>query len=116
MSEVVSFTYRPPARFDDNPWTKAQIDEAPDAGGPWTTIDTVTFDTPDLDPAHPGERSFTTENGTAPEQWYRVTFVDVDDGVSTPTTPIQNIDPSDTLAGDPRDLCTLADIAERTPG
>jgi hypothetical protein len=115
MSEVVSFTdYRPPERFDGNPWTQAQIDEAASSAGPWSTIDTVTFDTPDPDPASPQDRSFTTGNGTAPGLWYRVAFLDGSGGVSTPTAPIQNT--TSPRAGDRRDLCTLADIAERTPG
>lgn len=97
MTEVVSFNnYRPPARYDDVPWTQAQIDEAANATGPWTTIDTITFDVPDPDPADPGERSFTTPNGTAPDLWYTVTFIDDDSGTSIPTTPIQN-----TAAGTP---------------
>lgn len=115
MSEVISFNnYRPPERFDDVPWTRAQIDEAPAATGPWTTIDTITFDDPDDDPSDPQARSFTTANGTAPDLWYRVTFLDGADGETEPTTPVQNTIPGSTP--NRRDLCTLADIAERTPG
>jgi hypothetical protein len=91
MSEVVSFAdYRPPARFDGQPWTQAQIDEAPAATGPWTTIDTITFSVPDVDPSDPQEQSFTTPNGTAPDQWYQVTFLDDSGGIAIPTTPVQN--------------------------
>jgi len=91
MTEVVSFNdYLPSARYDGNPWTEAQIDEAETFDGPWTTIDTITFDVPDPDPANPGERSFTTPNGTAPDLWYRVIFLDDAAGQSMPTTPVQN--------------------------
>lgn len=91
MTEIVSFNnYRPPARFDDVPWLQAQIDEAGTFTGPWTTIDTVTFDVPDTDPSDPQERSFTTPNGTAPDLWYTVTFLDGSGGRSIPTNPVQN--------------------------
>ena len=91
MSEVVSFeNYLPSARFDGNPWTQAQIDEAEAFDGTWTTIDTITFAVPDPDPADPAERSFTTPNGTAPDLWYRVIFLDAAAGQSMPTTPVQN--------------------------
>lgn len=88
---VVSFeNYFPPARYDDTPWTEAVINEGSTSAGPWTVIDTITFDVPDPDPSDPGPRSFTTPNGTAADLWYTVTFADDFSGVSTPTTPIQN--------------------------
>src|SRR6185436_8195768 len=96
MSEVINFTgLLPAARFDGDPWTQAQIDEAESFDGPWTTIDTIadtdwTPTGPDADPADPGERSFTTPNGTAPDLWYRVIFLDDAAGQSMPTTPVQN--------------------------
>ena len=96
MTEVVSFDdYRPSARYDGNPWTEAQIGEAEAFDGPWTVIDTIasTDWTPagsDADPANPLERSFTTPNGTAPDLWYRVIFLDDAAGQSMPTTPVQN--------------------------
>lgn len=92
MSEVVSFeNYFPPARYDDIPWTQAQINEGASSTGPWTVIDTITFAVPDPDPSDPGPQSFTTPNGTAPDLWYTITFVDGSTGVSTPTTAIQNV-------------------------
>ena len=91
MTEVVSFNnYRPPARFDNVPWTQAQIDESDAFDGVYATIDTITFDVPDPDPSDPEERSFTTPNGTAPDLWYTVTFIDDFAGTSIATTPIQN--------------------------
>lgn len=113
MSEVVSFdNYRPPARFDSNPWTDAQINEGASSTGPWTIIDTITFTVPDSDPADPGERSFTTPNGTAPDLWYTVTFLDATSGQSTPTVAIQNI-PSDQPYATTDDLFRVLKV--RTP-
>lgn len=91
MTEVVSFSdYTPPARYDSVQWTQAQIEESDAFDGTWATIDTITFGTPDPDPADPEERSFTTPNGTAPNLWYRVLFLDDAAGASMPTTPFQN--------------------------
>lgn len=114
MSKVVSFeNYRPPARFDGNPWTEAQIDEATTSAGPWTTIDTITFATPDTDPADPAERSFTTPNGTAADLWYTVTFLDIAGGKSTPTTPVQNTTTGSTPYATTGDLFRILKV--RTP-
>lgn len=113
MGLIVSFeNYLPPARFDDEPWTEAQIDEAPEATGPWTTIDTIELDPVDDDPTSPQLRSFTTPNGTALNLWYRVIFLDGDANESQPTEAVQNAPPTDTS----RDLCTLADVLGYVPG
>jgi hypothetical protein len=92
MSIVVSFVgWTPPERFDGNPWTDAQIEEAPDpTDGPWTLIDTIALSPLDADPTDPVLRSLTTSNGTTADQWYRVIFVDASSGTSEPTTPVQN--------------------------
>lgn len=92
MTIVVSFVgWTPPARFDDNPWTDAQIEEAPDpTDGPWTLIDTIALSPLDPDPTDPLLRSLTTANGTDVDLWYRVIFVDATLGTSEPTTPVQN--------------------------
>src|SRR5579859_3735778 len=114
MSQIVSFTgYTPPARFDDIPWTDAQIQEAPEVTGAWTVIDTVTLGTPDVDPTHPAARSFTTDNGTAPDLWYRVVFLDGSGGESIPTDPIQNGEPEITVESSPAAFATPADFAIR---
>jgi hypothetical protein len=100
MSEVVSFrSYRPPARFDSIPWTIARIEEAPSSSGPWTVIDNITLDPVDTNPAVPRFRSFTTELGTAPDQWYRVIFVDATVDFSEATDPVQNVPSSSTVGG-----------------
>lgn len=92
MSQVVSFAdYLPAARYDGNPWTGITIEEAPTSTGPWTLIDTQTFAVPDDDPAHPQERSFTTDQASDTfGLWYRITFTDTNGDVSLPTAPIQN--------------------------
>lgn len=90
MGLVVSFDgYTPPARFDSLAWTDVQIEEALTPGGSWAVIDTLTFAVPDADPANPQPRSFTTENGTAPNRWYRLTFIDGNGDISNPSAPVQ---------------------------
>jgi hypothetical protein len=115
MSEVISFErYLPPERFDDVPWTQARIDEAPSSTGPWTTIDTITFPEVDEDPSEPQPRSFTTPNGTAPDQWYRVTFLDGSGSSTLPTSPVQFTQPTLTAFADHNDLATWLGIDDMT--
>lgn len=91
MGIAVSFVgYTPPARFDLTPWTDVQIEEASEETGTYTLIDTLSLGVPDPDPADPAARSFTTVNGTAADQWYRVIFADAVSTTSEPTEPIQN--------------------------
>lgn len=88
---VVSFeNYHPSPRFDGIPWTRAVIDEATTAEGPWNTIDTVVFSDPDANPAEPKLRSFTTDNATILQGWYRVTFTDTFGQSTQPTAPVYN--------------------------
>jgi hypothetical protein len=91
MTLVVSFEdFTPPARYDDVAWAQIRIDEASTSTGPWTIIDTLTIDPVDADPSLPASRSFTTENGTAADLWYRVAFLDAIGGETEPTPPIRN--------------------------
>src|SRR3954466_11164853 len=91
MGIAVSFVgYTPPARFDATPWTDARIEEAATETGTYTLIDTLSLGTPDPEPANPAPGSFTTDNGTAAHQWFRVVFVDAGLTTSEPTAPIQN--------------------------
>lgn len=93
MSFVVNFhDFIPPARYDNVSWAEVQIEEAVASIGPWTVIDTISL-TPDDDPSLPAARSFTTENGTAADLWYRITFLDSLGGQTEPTGPMQNILP-----------------------
>lgn len=90
MSIIVSFDdYTPLARYDTKPWTQIRVEEAAAITGPWTILDTITIDPVDADPSDPASRSFSVE-GTAADQWYRVTFIDNDGNESLPTTPLQN--------------------------
>jgi hypothetical protein len=91
MSVVVTFAeIVPPPRFDDVPWEQVRIEEGATSAGAWTTIDTLTLDPLDNDPSDPQSRDFTTPNGTAPDLWYRLTFIDGAAGESLPTVPVQN--------------------------
>ncbi len=92
MTQIVSFVgYTPPQRFDTLPWTDVQIEEAASDTGTWTIIDTLALSPVDSDPADPQARSFTTANGTATDQWYRISFVDAALRLSEPTEPVQNV-------------------------
>lgn len=97
MSVVVSFeNYVPTPRYDGTPWTEARIQEAAAAdaeNADWTTIETITLDPVDADPENPQSRDFTTENGTAPDMWYRIIFADADGDELLPTVPVQNTAP-----------------------
>src|SRR4029077_15251154 len=92
MAEVITFVnFRPPARYDNLPWTGVLIQESIDALDPWTQIDVLTLTPVDTDPTHPQLRNFTTEHGTALGYWYRVLFRDATADVTQPPTPIQNL-------------------------
>lgn len=91
MPEVVTFVdYQPPQRFDSLPWTHVRIEEAATETGTYTQIDSLALSPLDVDPAAPAFRSFTTENGTSLNYWYRVLFADADGDTSQPTVPVQN--------------------------
>lgn len=86
---VVTFTAeRPPARFDNKPWTQARIEESATQTGPFTAIATITLSPTDTDPTSPADRDFTTENATLDQGWYRIVWVDADGdesiGAATP--------------------------------
>lgn len=92
MTVVVSLEdYRPSPRYDGEPWTDARIEEAPASTGPWTTLETVALTPVDADPENPAYRNFTTQLGTAEEQWYRIVFLDADASTGLPTFPVQNV-------------------------
>jgi hypothetical protein len=85
---LISFTLTPPVRFDDQPWTQALIQEATTETGSYTTVDTITFDHADTDPANPDPQEFTSDEATA-GRWYRVIFQDDDSNQSDPTQSVQ---------------------------
>lgn len=99
MAYVITFrNYRPPRRYDSLPWTDARIEEAPDEDGPWAVLETIALSPVDADPENPAARDFTTELGTAAEQWYRVVFVDANGDEAQPTTAEQNAAAANTYA------------------
>lgn len=90
MAYIVSLEgFIPPPRFEvpPDPWVTAIIEESASSSGPWTQIDTVSF-APDVDPANPEPRNFTTQNGTLPGGYYRVTFIDGTGDSSQPSDAI----------------------------
>lgn len=92
MTVVVSFEdFRPSPRYDSEPWTEVQIYEAALSTGPWTLLETQALSPIDADPTNPAYRNFTTDLGTADEQWYQLVFVDADASTGLPTFPIQNV-------------------------
>jgi hypothetical protein len=89
---VVSFKdFEPTPRYDGIPWTKVLIDESENGVDGWTLIDTIVLNPVDADPAHPQARSFTTEEATLINGWYRVTFGDATNDRLQPTAPLHNI-------------------------
>jgi len=73
---TISFNdYLPNARYDDTPWTSIEVEESNREDVLWTLIETISI-TPDVDPADPEPRSFTTSHATLEEGFYRVSFLD----------------------------------------
>lgn len=90
MSYVITLTdYVPPARVDDDPWTQGTVEEATAAEGPWEPLGTFVFDPLDTDTANPIARSFTVDNATLADGWYRVIFADGDGDTQT-TEPVHH--------------------------
>lgn len=92
MPVVVSLEdFRPAPRYDGEAWANARIEEAPASTGPWVALETQALSPVDADPANPAYRNFTTDLGTAEEQWYRIVFLDASGDVGLPTFPVQNV-------------------------
>jgi hypothetical protein len=91
MATVVTFVdYTPAPRFDGNPWTEVDIEEASSATGTWAVLETIALSPLDSDPENPIARNFTTELGTADGLWYRLIFRDASGDESQATQPVQN--------------------------
>jgi hypothetical protein len=115
MATVVTFLdYTPPERADAIPWTFVEIHEAATVDGSYTLIDTLP-QTPDVDPADPQPRDFTTILGTGDDLWYKVRFLDSSAGQSEYSDPVQNV--SEDLTATP--YATVEELARilkiRTP-
>ena len=94
MPQVITFEdYTPTPRYDGNPWTQVEIEEAAtEDAAVWTLIDTIAISPVDADPENPATRSFTTELASnLPGLWYRLTFLDATGDDSLPTDPVQNV-------------------------
>lgn len=88
MSVASLSGYSPKRRYDRRPWIAARIEGAATTDGPWTEVETFTFDAPDPDPSEPQARSFTTEQVDADTTtWLRVVFLD-GDGDQDATDPL----------------------------
>lgn len=90
MTVVTFLGYQPLVREDGMPWTKAKIYESDNPTAGFILIETKTFADPDVDPANPKIRNFTTELATLEQGWYKVIFEDAT-GDTSPTAPIHNI-------------------------
>lgn len=95
MSVVTFEDFTPSPRYDGKAWYSVHIQEASAREGPWVQIDTKTLTPLDTDPTNPATRSFTTENGTLEQGWYRLIFVDQTGDEQQPTVPIKNIPEED---------------------
>lgn len=103
--------FRPAPRYDSLPWTNAQIQEAAASDGPWVTLETVALSPLDADPANPAYRNFTTDLGTAEEQWYRIVFTDASLATGLPTFPIQNVADDRPVYADVAELARLLRVS-----
>lgn len=106
---VISFTnFYPPRRYDGLPWSIVRIEESVAATGPWTALPDITLSPLDADPSSPAPRSFTTEEATLVDGWYRVTFLDATGDASQPTEAVQNVESvSDDIRPSVQDLGSL---------
>lgn len=78
---VVSFPrLTPSARYDDTPWTQVKIEEAASVDGTYTELITANITPVDDDAKSPQPRAITVVGVTRTAGWYRVTFIDDDEG------------------------------------
>jgi hypothetical protein len=111
VTVVVSFEdYRPAPRYDGEAWTDVRIYEGPAATGPWTLLETQALSPVDADPTNPAYRNFTTDLGTADEQWYYLVFLDADASTGLPTFPIQNVADDRPVYASVSELATLLKV------
>lgn len=110
---VVTFVeFIPEPRFDNISWMQVEIAEAATEEGPYTLIDTLSI-VPDIDPAHPAPRSFTTNNATLQNGWYVVTFLDLTGNDRSQVSPV-HFDNSGEISWSPSVLQVARKILSRT--
>lgn len=83
--------YAPPPRADGLSFTKARIEEAAEAAGPWTAIAIIDLAPLDTDPTRPMARELSTSAATLEPGWYRVTWLDAAGSATSPTAPIRSV-------------------------
>lgn len=89
MSFTHSFIgYRPPVRYDGDPWTQVRVQESATEGGAYTTIDTLALTPVDADPTTPALRNVTTDDATLESGWFRLVFLDAGGQASPATDPV----------------------------
>jgi hypothetical protein len=92
MSFVVSLAdFTPVPRYDGVPFTQARIEESSTKTGAYASLGTFTLAPVDADPANPLPRSFTVENATLENGWYKVVFLDAS-GDTITVGPVYNFD------------------------
>jgi hypothetical protein len=102
MRVVTFHQFRPPPRFDDEPWRQVRVEESPRGTGEtrgfsggrywtpieryWTPIDTLELSPIDSDPADPARHDLTTTNATLErcDALYRLVFIDAATNESEP--------------------------------
>lgn len=80
--------YRPPRRYDGQPFTQVAILEAATEDGSYVVLETISLVPPDSDPANPASRNFTTALATLTDGWYIIRWID-GSGASFDSDPIQ---------------------------
>lgn len=108
---VTLVDYTPIEKVDGNPWVSAQLYEAAAEGGPFTLIDTFHFTDIDVDPRNPTSRSFSSDNASLPNGWYKIVWQDQDLRQSE-TPAVQNV--SSTLDYQPLVIDIARKISSRT--
>lgn len=110
MTFVVSFDdAQPGARFDTIPFDRARIEEAAAEAGPYTAIETITLSPLDSDPANPAVRDLTTDQATLESGWYRIVFLDANDGAEVSSAVYS----SDVVLLDPNDIRVMVPRVRR---
>ena len=111
MAILTLFGYKPPARYDDEPWTQARIEQAATETGSYTTLETIDLNPVDADPTDPLSRAFTTEDATEGD-WYRIVWIDDTADESEPTAPVQFLGDATTVWGSRAELAAILKVNE----
>lgn len=109
MSFTHSFIgYKPPVRYDGDPWTQVRIEESATEDGTYAEVETLALSPIDTDPTAPASRSVTTDEASLEQGWFRLIFLDAEDQAAPASTPVYSPATSDTVA-----FATAAQVATR---